>query len=498
MPAPTDARRPPLIDAAGIAALAFLLRFGIVLFSHGGPGGIYGYDAGVYYSAADALTFGRVPYHDFIFLHPPGLMLVLTPFAALGRLTTDHAGYITANVFFNLLAALSAVLVWRIASLWGFTRRAALMGGLFYAGWWGAISAEVGLRLEPLGSVVFLIGLYQLTRRRPLLAGLAFGAVCCVKIWWTAPVLLVLIWHLARRERRATGARLVAGVGLAAAAITGPFLALAGSEMTRRVVTDQLGRRYHTQPIVRIEYLAGLRKAFPSLPTPLVAVAVVVIGAAFVLAIRVAWRQPPARLVVAVLVAQFIVLMVSPSFFNFYSGFLPGTLALTVAAACQPAPASPLAPASAGRGRLDHRTGLVAAGIAALVTLAALGHSRNVVDPFPGRTFQRATAGLRCVMTDSNSALILMNRLSHDLADGCRNWIDVTGHTYFGRAKSDDLSRADNPVWQRDLQRYLLSGDAVVIARANGTEPSRATLKLVERNRKIAHGDGFALYRVSR
>src|SRR4051812_1047 len=134
------ARRPAphaALDALVIGALAFGLRFGVALFSHGGLGGMYGYDAGVYYGSAGALIHGRVPYRDFILLHPPGLMLALTPFAALGRATTDHAGYVTANVAFNLLAAINAVLVWRIAGLWGFTRRAALVGGLFYAVWWG-------------------------------------------------------------------------------------------------------------------------------------------------------------------------------------------------------------------------------------------------------------------------------------------------------------------------------------------------------------------------
>ena len=76
VPAPSDVHRHPIVDATIIAGLAFALRFGIVLFSHGGPSGIYGYDSGVYYSAADALTYGRVPYSDFIFLHPPGIIVV--------------------------------------------------------------------------------------------------------------------------------------------------------------------------------------------------------------------------------------------------------------------------------------------------------------------------------------------------------------------------------------------------------------------------------------
>ena len=482
------ALRHPARDAFAIAGLAFALRFGIALFSNGGLGGMYGYDAGVYYGAADALIHGQVPYRDFILLHPPLLMLVLTPFAALGRITTDHAGYVTANVAFNVLAALNAVLVWRIAGLWGFTRRAALVGGLFYAVWWGAINGEYGLRLEPLGTFLFLLAVAFLARGRPLPAGLALGATCCVKIWWAVPLIIVLLWHVARRERWPVAARLSAGVVAAGAVIAGPFFLLAGSDMWHRVVSDQFGRNRQSYPPYRIQNLAGLRKAVPGASTSLVAAGAVIVGAAFVAALVVAWRQAVARMVVAVLVAQFVVLMVSPSYFNFYAGFLAGSLALTVAAASEPAPA---------HWRLDQRVGLLAAGLAAVISLAAVPHSRKLVDPFPGRTFERATAGLRCVMTDSTSALILMNRLSDDLAHGCPNWIDVTGRTYFGVAK-DDAPRTDNANWQRVLQHYLLSGDAVVIARPDGTEPSAQTWRLIRANQPIARGDGFVLYRITR
>src|SRR3954452_2042812 len=195
-------RRSVAVDALVIAALAFLLRFGIPLFGHGGPGGLYGYDAGVYYSAADALTFGRVPYRDFILLHPPGLMVFLTPFAALGRLTTDHTGYIVANLAFDVLAAINAVLVWAIARRWRLRRRSALLGGLFYAVWWGGIVAEIGIRLEPLGTFTFLSGILLLSGRQPLsrsrasAAGALLAAACCVKIWWLVPLLVVLGWQV--------------------------------------------------------------------------------------------------------------------------------------------------------------------------------------------------------------------------------------------------------------------------------------------------------------
>jgi alpha-1,2-mannosyltransferase len=488
-----------MLDGIGIAVLAFALRLGIVLFSNGGARGIFGYDAGVYYSAADALIHGRVPYRDFIFLHPPGIMVALAPFAALGRLTTDPTGYIVANVFFNALAAVNAVLVWVIARRWGLDRRAALVGGLFYAVWWGAINAEVGVRLEPLSAFLFLLGITLLAGREPpsrephsrgrsVAAGAALAGACCVKIWWVVPLLVVVGWYLARRSSRRSGGFLALGAGVAGALVTVPFLALAPGQMWHRVVSDQLGRRYGVSPLSRVQSLTGLRKAFPGLPTSAVVLAAAVVALVFVAVIVVAWRRAPARMVVAVLVAQFAVLMVSPSFFSFYSGYLAGSLALTVAAAAQPTPQ----PRPVGA-----RVGWLAATVATVVTLGALAHSSTLVDPFPGRQFERATTGLHCVMTDSNSALILMNRLSTDLADGCPNWVDVTGHTYFGPAKTQGESRPRNTRWQADLRQYLLSGDAVVTIRP-GTGMSAATRRIVQRHPVLARGDGFVLYAVRR
>jgi alpha-1,2-mannosyltransferase len=191
-----------------------------------------------------------------------------------------------------------------------------------------------------------------------------------------------------------------------------------------------------------------------------------------------------------VLAAQFVVLNVSPSFFNFYSGFVAGTLALTIAAAVEPDPVPDRRPRW-----LDHRVGFAATAIAAAVTLSALVHSRDLVDPFPAQRFERATAGLRCVMTDADSALILMNRLSQDLRDGCPNWVDVTGHTYFGSAKSMDVPRGQNQRWQRLVRPYLLSGDAVLTTR-HGTGLSHATRQLIASYPVLARGDHYVLHRV--
>ena len=68
--------------------LAFAARLWPVLHG-GGLFGLAGYDDGVYESAADAVVSGRLPYRDFLLLHPPGLIYLLAPFALLGRVIGD-------------------------------------------------------------------------------------------------------------------------------------------------------------------------------------------------------------------------------------------------------------------------------------------------------------------------------------------------------------------------------------------------------------------------
>lgn len=91
--------------AVSLAALAFVVRLGSVLRG-GGLFGRIGYDGSVYYAAASALARGLLPYRDFLLLHPPGIALLLLPFAALGRLVGDAGGYALARLaWFGLGAA---------------------------------------------------------------------------------------------------------------------------------------------------------------------------------------------------------------------------------------------------------------------------------------------------------------------------------------------------------------------------------------------------------
>ena len=485
-----------------VFALALLARLAVVVTS-GGFGGNYGYDAGVYYAAGDALIHGRLPYRDFVLLHPPGLMLALTPFAWLGRITSDHAGFVTASLAFSALGAVNAVLVVRVARRMGVAGWPALLGGGSYALWYGAIRAEYLPRLEPLGNFLLLAGLLALLaaadsgRGWPAVAGgVGLGAAASVKIWWAVPMLLVLAWHLIGDRRRWPRVLLpAAGAAGALALINGPFFLLSHGQMWQQVVIQQLGRaRDQNSVAARLAQLSGVNYLSLHRPAEL---ALLVLAAAVALAVCwLAWHTTRARLAVVLLLVQVMVLVSAPSWFSFYTDYAAPAAALTLAAGIGALSARR---AAAGHSRPDRgaRYGWVPVVVAALETVLLMVTGRsNVVAPFPRASLAGAVSGTRCLMSDSSMALIQLNALSSGLAHGCQNWVDVTGKTYGpDKAPSPGIPRRANATWQADLRAYLLSGDAVIIIRADGTGLSRATTAAIRQGGVLAAADGQAIYR---
>jgi alpha-1,2-mannosyltransferase len=478
-----------------VFAVALSLRAGIVLASRGGPSGILGYDPGVYYAAADALIHGRVPYADFVLLHPPALMLVLTPFAALGWVTTDHTGFIVANAAFAVLGAVNAVLIRQIAHTIGLSRAAALLGGLFYAVWWGAVDAEISVRLEPLGSSAFLCGLLAMVeanarpgsrQHRQLLvaAGAAWGLAVSTKIWWVVPVAVVFGWRLRDRATRPRIGHMLAGVAMLAAVIDLPFFIAAPRAMWRMVVLDQLGRHVMTSSrLTRLAELSSLHAAPWTMSHPAQQLMVAAFLALLFLVVVAAWRISSCRLFVLIFAAQLLVLLIAPVFFTFYPGYVAASASLVVAAAGE-------------RHRAFWPAGLSVATAAVATATAFSFHLKHVSEPFP----DQLAAGLRssrCVMADSPMALIELDVLSRNLSDGCPNWVDVSGRTYdVDRPPGKHwVSRPRNSRWQHDVRHYLLSGDAVIVIRdAAGLDAN--TLRAVDDHPVLEAADGYVVYRV--
>ncbi len=485
------------VDALAVFALALVVRVAFVLASTGGPSGAFGYDSGVYYASASALIHGQLPYRDFVFLHPPGLMLAVTPFALVGRLTSDHAGFIVANAACVVLGSVNAALVVATGRRFGLSRAAALLGGVFYAVWFGAVGAEVSVRLEPVGTFAFLCGMWLLLDRSPrrpgsiVAAGAAMGVAASVKIWWIVPALVVLGWLLRPGEPRRRGALFAAGSTAGIAAVTGPFFVLSPATMWRMVVADQLSR-HPSRPggTARLLELTSMHAVVSGLSPAVRLVIVAAVGLLFLVIAIAAWRHRRGRVIVLVVVAQLVVLMRAPTYFPYYSGYLAPGVALLIAVAVQ----------ANGTGPTARVAGYGARAVVAAATLLTMGalvlRPVTLSSPFPAAQLARGVVHVRCLMTDSPMALIELDALSRNLDNGCPNWVDVSGRTYDSDAPAPGHfeRRSRNAKWQADILRYLDSGDAAIVIRS-ATGLSADTERRIRQWPVLERSHGYTVYR---
>ena len=455
-----------------VFVVALLARLWVVV-GDGGFGGDFYYDPAVYYAAGDALTHGRVPYADFVLIHPPLIALVNVPLAWIGRWTSDHVGFEIANVVYTVMAAVNAVLVVRVAQAFGCARRAALLAGLFYAVWMGAIAAEFLVRLEPLGNLVLLLALlaFATARRRTsptysLLAGALLGALLSVKIWWIVPVAVLLGWQLLGERATRRTLLMLAGVAGAVIAIDGPFLVVSGGRMLRAVFAAQLDRVSNGVSVHgRLDKLSGLSQMFGDrfnsdsvAGRPGVQVGLLLFLGLLVTAAVIATRTKPGRVFTGVLAAEFIVVLSTPTWFYTYCDYLAVPLGLVVAHA-----------ASVNRsGR--HAGPVSATGLTAFAAITAVATFVNgglhLVPALHGtRQLAKGVAHETCVVADTPMALIELNALDRSFTHGCRDWVDLTGVEHGGGPDASDrvVPGRPNSRWSRDLCGYLTSGDAVMI-----------------------------------
>ncbi|WP_020485883.1 glycosyltransferase 87 family protein [Nocardioides sp. Iso805N] len=476
-------------DRVPALVAVFLLAYAVRLVPvlRGGGLHFYGrYDDGVYYTGSEALTFGHVPYRDFVLLHPPGSTIALMPFTVLGRLTSDPTGMTVARLSFMALGSLSAVLVAVIAGRWGPVR--GLVSGLIYAASAAATYSEQATFLEPLGTFLTLVALLALTvpasrrsRWLDVAAGVALGLSCTVKIWYVAIVAAVLIALLLRRELR-SAARLAAACVATAVVVLLPFFLLAPHRMWTMVVSNQLGRQGTPKPrLGRIPNMLGTKTVLDGaspvalhLVTLLVAL-LVLVAAVLCLRDRRAWP------IVACFAAGAVVLIVSPSYFRHYGVLLaaPGALVLAIG----------LGGAVTAIRHTPLRTGAVIAAAAVVIWSGVVVAAAPTGKSFPsGRFIAAAPAG--CIAADDPAALIQMNRLTTNFRRHCDVPVDVTGASYGSR-----VSRGQNLVFRTWLVDHLTDSDAFVVLRLRRDGLSEQERQQIRTYPILASGYGLNLRR---
>jgi alpha-1,2-mannosyltransferase len=415
----------------GIVVLGFLVR-AVPVLRGAGLQGYLGYDDGVYFASASALVDGVLPYRDFLLLHPPGITLLLSPFALLGAATDDSTGFAAARLAFMMLGAFNAGLVALVAGRYG--RRAALFAGVLYAVWYAATRVEQTTLLIGPETTFLLIGFIILGSRQPLglrraiAAGAIFGLSVAVQIWQVAPMMIVLGWFSPSWRgapggwRRPTIGFLAAAAG-ALAIVCLPFIVQAPGALIRYVLLDQLARP--TNGISLVTRLRGLEALPPSthfareLDAVAVALAFIGIGAAVVVARRV----PAARVWCALVVVETAYLLAAPIFITHYSGWVAPAAAIVLGTA-----------ASILIDGLDpHRPLGVAARATSIVVIAAIAFV--TIPRHQGTTLERDAleADVRlagCVSADAASLLLETTAMRSDLIDRCPLVLDPTGTSY--------------------------------------------------------------------
>jgi alpha-1,2-mannosyltransferase len=491
-----------------LAVGAFLIRAVPVLVG-GGLLGLHGYDDGVYFGGAIALVEGTIPYRDFLLLHPPGMVVGLTPFAMLGQLTGDPAAFAVGRVAIMLLGAANAVLVAVVASR--YDRLAGVTAGALYAVWTTASNVERTTDLHGPQNTLLLLGLLALAQRgrigprRAALAGIALGLGMTIQLWQAVSVAILLWWVIVRArgdglERLRPGVAYTGAVGFAFALICVPFFVTAPDAMIRYLLVDQMGR-----PPVDIDVIERLRvlEGFPQLrqlprslrdlvPDPLVILAAAG-GVATICATAwiFVWTRPWAVLAVA----QSMVVLATPSFFNDYPSFMAPAAALVVGTAL----------AAIARSSKRLRFGVIrgrALIVVVLAPLAVISLLHLEGESMPLDAIERDLVHARCVTADSPALLVLTSSLRRNLETGCPQVLDPTGISYDTDRDVPDPSKPGNfrlgaPGYQAAMVEWYTSGDAALFVRPSADGFTTATKAAIARRLPIERRRGIVVVRLA-
>lgn len=436
----------------------------------GGLGARFLYDDGVYFSAAIALVNGREPYSEFVFLHPPGSMLVYAPFAELARgSVTDPQAFAFGRLAVVLLGGVNAVLVYFAG------RRVGLAAGasaaILYAVWQPAVFVERSTLLEPLVLFGSLLAAALLFGRegagavapwRAYAAGAGLGLAVATKLWAVVPAAVFVVWLVSERRWPDTR-RLVLGASGVLVAVVALFAARAPGQMWELVISAQSGRNRDANSVIeRAGQFLGLGGGGA---LAWLAVASLAIGSLWLWSV-----EPKARLWVAWLAVSASVLLVVPTYFTGYSSFVAPSLALVLGALVSRLRKPVLVASTTG-----------ALAVACLVAVWARPYAAG---PVPADAVNAMSAS-RCLATDHPALAVLADKSTSTMSQGCPAVVDPTGVAIW---LAHGGARRDSVAYQQWLRDYFAASDAVVIARPGKTAMSQETTQQVRR-RPVLHRD---------
>lgn len=240
----------PILSWSSVAVVVpGLIALGIMWYQLSLPNvlfGLHGYDDGAYFGSAIRLVHGVMPYRDFVFVHPPGITLLMSPVAALGRVIGTRDALAIGRCITGVVTALDASLAAMALRHRG--RIAMMVSGTALATFPLAVAADHSVLLGPylvffclLGVVATFSGGSLADRRRLFIGGLLFGIAGLVKVWAILPVIPILV-VLAPGWRKDRASRFVLGLVLGFGIPVLPFFLAAPGAFINDVLVAQLSR----------------------------------------------------------------------------------------------------------------------------------------------------------------------------------------------------------------------------------------------------------------
>jgi hypothetical protein len=434
--------------ALGLGLRAFVLARPNLLTS-----GTVEYDDGVYLGAAVRVLQGALPYKDFAFIQPPGILIVSLPAALVASVTTTSTGLVLVRVLTVVASAACIPLAGNLVRYRGALVTAVACGIL--AVYPADVITARTLLLEPWMNLCCLLAANAAFRqgrlaspRRLAWAGLAFGFATAIKFWAAVPAVLLLAACLLVSDQRVRRTKsYVAGLVAGFVVPVAPFALQAPLTFIRSTLFDQAARAGSPVPVsVRLAYLSGLIDVLNRhgrftltgsagslfamagdattvsvragrLPLAAAALVIAVLAVAY-------FRAPRARsqlewLVLAVAVVSSAAVLGYSAFFYHYPAFPAPWLALAVAAAVW---------ALAGRTAVVRRIIAAAAAVVILAVAAQqAGEIARMRVPAGASVSAMIPAGA-CVVTDQVSYTIAADRFTA-ARPGCPDIVDSLAAT---------------------------------------------------------------------
>jgi hypothetical protein len=438
------------------------------------------YDSGVYFGASLHFTTGVVPYKDFTFVNPPGIVLLMSPLAFLSRIIGSHNGFVVARIMTSVVTALNASL---LAWLVRYRGRVAMAVAGFGLGLLPvAFLVSSAVKIDPYSILFVLLGALTIlsfdhslpapSTRRLIVGGVLFGFAGDIKLWAVFPFVALLICVAPRVRLRSFVILGAAAIGFIVPSL--PFFLLSPKSFISEVFTEQLFQKYNPAVSLGILWrLVDLTGFSTTTFAPTGKEAAIAFLALFVVVVAAFWRRRDHEIVdffllisAVITLGALLVAPVSDTYYAYFAApFLVGVLAVSASrvGAVVGSRSRDGRPKSAWRQPLRW-TSLAGAGalVVAMAWYATTSYSNFAATSGVSDADLTAINNLipenSCVVYDFVYYGIITNRMQSDQTN-CPSVVDPYGMWQ----KWGDQLVAPSPVFVAEWKTYFEQGQYVVL-----------------------------------